>query len=696
MGRRIGFVLGLVWVIFVISAYYTFHKPFTGPDITAVTNTLLDVLGLLLLVSTAAGVGRRLRVWFLGDALVSLGAPERLAVEALTGLLLTSVAVLTLGLVGLVQGWLYLGLAVAVTVFLLRDVLAWWRELLGWVRCGLAAAQGAEARFLIFFLAVMLALSLVNALAPETKWDGLVYHLTGPKLYIEAGRIHGDMNNHFLGYPQLVEMLFMWLMSWRGVGAAVSIVHWSFGALTLMLVGGYASRLTNRPKAGLLAVAVLLTAESFRLQFAWPYVDLLMPAYAAASFILIMQWRESKSWRLLVAAGLLAGGAPGAKYTAIGVVAGLGVLVLWEKRRDGIGALVRAGLIFAAAAFLIFMPWMLKNWLLYDNPVYPFLFDTKYWDDIRETWYARGGTGILHEAPERLLLVPWDATVCSGEGVAAYQSPFGEGIICSSVASYQTTIGPLFLICIPLLLIGWDALHDRERDFVWRAVIFLVPPTAIWLYSVGVSWMVRNTRHYYSVFAILAVLAALGLQAMQRARLGRVRVGFVINALVMLVVALSLFAFVVETLGMGTLPVLVGARSKDAFLQDQLGWHYVAVQRVNELQDGAVVRFLWEPRDFYCRAGVTCQGDVLIDYWYHDMRVLDGDIDAIADKWRAEEVTHFLMWDQGMTSIASIDPYEPGDIDAFEQFAAKYLASVWHGGQYEDGPIYTLYTWQPG
>jgi hypothetical protein len=578
---------------------------------------------------------------------------------------------------------------------LLRDVVAWWRELFDWARDGLTAAKGAEARFLVVFLAAMLALGLVNALAPETKWDGLVYHLTGPKLYIEAGRIHSDVNNHFLGFPQLIEMLFMWLMSWRGVGAAVSIVHWLFGALTLMLAGGYAGRLTGRARAGLLAAAFLLTAESFWLEFMWPYVDLLMPAYAAASFILIMRWRESGSWRLLVVAGLLAGGAPGAKYTAIGVVAGLGALVLWEKLRDGVSALVRAGLIFAAAAFLAFMPWMLKNWILYDNPVYPFLFEAKYWDDIREAWYARGGTGLLADAPERMLLFPWDATVCSGEGVPVYQSPFGEGILCASVDSYQATVGPLFLVCIPLLLAGWGALQNQERAFVRRAVIFLTPPTAVWLYGVAMSALVRRTRHYYSVFVILAVLAVLGLQTVQRARLGRVRVGFVINALVMLVVGLSLFSAVVDTLGMGALPVLVGAHSTEKFLQDQLGWHYVAVQRVNELQDGMVVRFLWEPRDFYCRAGITCQGDALMDYWYHDMRVLGGDIDAIADKWRTEDaVTHFLMWNQGMAGIVPIDPYEPGDIDAFEQFAAKYLTPVWHGGQYEGEPIYMLYTWQ--
>lgn len=43
-------------------------------------------------------------------------------------------------------------------------------------------------RALAAFIALTLSLIFLRALAPITAWDSLVYHLTGPKLYLQPGR----------------------------------------------------------------------------------------------------------------------------------------------------------------------------------------------------------------------------------------------------------------------------------------------------------------------------------------------------------------------------------------------------------------------------------------------------------------------------------------------------------------------------
>ena len=735
--------LGLLWIVFVLGTYYIFHKPFQPEQAAALGGALLDVLGVALLVSVAGGLGRSLLrphppapSPFIGEGEIELSEspfsppggddsgvrsqiPERLALDALAGLAIIAVAVLVAGLAGLVNGALALGAALVALVLLRQPARAWWRDLIGWLRAGVRSPGGGWSVFLAIFLALMLAMALLNALAPATKWDALVYHLTGPKLYIEAGRIHGGLDNHFLGFPQLTEMLYLWLMAWRGAAAGAALVHWLFGALALTLVGGYTARRTGSARAGLFAAATLLAGESLWWEFAWPYADLTAMAYVAAGFVTLDRWRESGAGRDLLAAGLFAGCAVGAKYTAVGAVAGLGALALWTiyshtkmnhsfpeagSFREAPGryarAWLRAGLVFALAALAGFAPWLLKNALLFGNPVYPFFFEAAGWDAYRQAWYTRAGTGLLSTAPLRLLLIPWDATVCSVEGGGGFQSPFGDALpLCdpASTGALGATIGPLFLALIPLLAAGWRALGAGERDFVKGAAAFILPPYALWLYGLATSTLLIQTRLLLPAFPALATLAALALESARRVAVGQVRVGIVVTGAAGVVLVLSLVSGALYTAALGAAPALTGARAPRDFLLDQLGWHYAAIEAVNRLPDGATVMFLWEPRTFYCRAGIACRPDALLDHWYHAMRVDAGDPGAIAARWRAEGVTHVLLYNAGMAQVTAPggDPYEPGDVEAFEAFVARDLVPVWAGdGQAESEPIYTLYRWR--
>ena len=690
-------LIGLFWVVIVLCAYYIFHKPFQPEEVIALANVALDVLSVALLVSVAGGLGRRLLVLLLRTRpMLAVSTPEKLALDTLAGLGVVSVGVLALAVAGLVNGALFLGLAVAALALLVRDALAWWRELSSWLRSGLRALGSWDA-FLSLFVALMLLMAFINALAPPTKWDALVYHLTGPKLFIEAGRLHGEVNNHFLGFPQLTEMLYLWSMSWRGVATGTALIHWCFGVLMLALTGGLAARTTGNVGAGLVAAAILLTAETIWWEFTWAYADLSPMAFVIGGFVLLDQWRGKKTPRLLAAAGLMAGCALGAKYTAVGAAAGLGVLALWFARREGARTALRVGALLAVATMATFAPWLAKNVVVYGNPVYPFFFETAGWDAYRQGWYTRSGTGLLSTAPLRLLLLPWDATVCSEEGVSGYASPFGDALpLCDPAGrgALGATVGPLFLALIPLLAFGKATLSTDERGFLERGVLFLVVPYAVWLYGVAASELLEQTRLLLPVFPVLAILAAIALEAIRQTRTGDVRIGRVMAAAVVLVLALSLLSGTLDAIRLGVAPVLTGARTQGDFLYDTLGWHYAAMEAVNRLPDDAQVLFLWEPRTFYCRTGISCQPDALLDNWYHAMRITGGDIDAIAARWREAGISHILLWDVGMRRLTApgADPFEPGDVEALHAFVERFLRPAWQG-EMDGTRHYTLYRW---
>lgn len=78
--------------------------------------------------------------------------------------------------------------------------------------------------FLIGFLALLLA--FLQTLTPPYDYDGLMYHLQGPRLFLDAGRIYPIPENWFTFYPATWEMVYMLGM---GLGSDIfaRLIHFS-------------------------------------------------------------------------------------------------------------------------------------------------------------------------------------------------------------------------------------------------------------------------------------------------------------------------------------------------------------------------------------------------------------------------------------------------------------------------------------
>jgi len=204
-----------------------------------------------------------------------------------------------------------------------------WRGLLGWLRD--AAALLRTIRYtekstllVAIFVVLMLALALIHALIPPVAFDAVNYHLVGPARYLRAGAIQAHADNHFLGFPQGVEILYGVAISLFGRDTAAAPIHWWFGVLALLAIGGLINRYlhtstawwTVSPSAAWWTVALTMTAWSLWLLFGWPYVDLAIVAYSAGVLIVAArassQERSAIDYRLLAILGLLLGLAVGA------------------------------------------------------------------------------------------------------------------------------------------------------------------------------------------------------------------------------------------------------------------------------------------------------------------------------------------------------------------------------------------------
>ncbi len=685
----------LIGLIAVLVGYYWVHKPLDPALIFSLGGAALDGLPAALLALVAGGVGRRiLSIIFPLSAIPHAPQPvnrvggqetvikplstewggnhfgmsraEKTALEGLLGLGLFSLGALALGLVGLYAGgvlWAALALTFALTR---RAALDWLRDAGSLLRAA-ARPESGWARCLMLFGGLLLGLALLQAAAPPTAFDAINYHLVGPQRYLAAGRIVAAPDNHFLGFPQGVEILFGVAISLFGRDTAAAPVHALFGLLGLLAVGGVARRFAGEV-AGWLAVTRLLASYSLWLLLGWPYVDLALLAYGAVALALSSMYRASpEKLRLIVLMGVIAGLALGVKYTAVGLVGAMALVVLSAEYRVPSQS-IRAVMLFGMVAALVFLPWALKGVAFYGNPVYPFAFGGLNWDDGRSATFSTSGQGLLGtERAWQLLILPAAAAVFGVEK--------GEGF--SFTAGAWLLTAPFFLL--PL---GWPWLAERAKWLAKICILLGLPLLAFWMILAATSGIGGQTRLMAMGLPVAAVAGALAFDGLKDWPKKPLDVGFLARALLALTLVFNALDAVRYTVSSGVLPYLLGYKSRDIYLIEHLGSYLLLTQKLAELPAGSTVRFLYEPKTYYCPPSVTCLGDMLFDHWPRALAAA-GTPDAVFAGWQAAGDDYVLIYKLGYDFVVTDESESRAFLTALE----RVMNAVWSDPVDE----YTLY-----
>lgn len=661
-------LFAVLWSSALVAGYFGLHKPASGSIARGLLLTAGSLLFWLLVTLLATMLGRRLA----GRHLAAEAPPVRLALSAGLGLGLLSIVVMVLGRLGLLARWQLLLALLALALLSLPAFRSVWRD----VRSRQLPRPAAlwQRWFLLYALA-SLGLTLLLALAPPVKWDSLVYHLTAPRLYLEAGRVGHPIDLPYLGFPALGQMHFLLAMGF-GLDRAAALFHFGYGLLALVITVALARRSFGDTAAWYAAIALLSVPGLFSV-IAAPYVDIALLFYTSASFYLFMRWRDAyqegeaeRGW--LALAGLFLGFAGGLKYTAVATPLALALSILWTARRDGLARAAGRVFLVALAALLAVAIWLLENWLTAGNPFYPFFSDQGiYWDAWRNWWFDRPGTGFASTAPWRLLTAPFEATLAGSEGSALYDA----------------TVGPLLLMGLGLLALIWRQLPEASRRLAGHMLLLVALNYALWLAGLARSALLLQSRLLFPVFGLVAVLAGAGFAYTATLRRPQLDVGWLVRSVVVIALALLLFIQSVEFLAIRPLPVLVGLETRDAYERRQLGVYADVMAALNELPHGSRVLFLWEPRSYACRE-VQCLPDSLLDRFLHQTQHEQHDAQAIAADWRAQGFTHVLWHETGMRFLVEqgLDPFTPADLATFEALQASFLqpVTVWNDA-------YTLY-----
>jgi hypothetical protein len=228
-------------------------------------------------------------------------------------------------------------------------------------------------------LVPVLCVAGLIALDPTTDPDGLSYHLTVPKRWMQAGALVYLPTYPYSNAPMGAEMLFTLGLAWGGDAAAKSI-HFLMGVAGVIGLYLAGNRLRG-PAAGVFAATLFLVGPlGIAPVLGCAYVE------GAASFAMIaaavawILWLESREAGALRCAALLAGFAVTFKITAMLLPAALFALTCLAAfdadrssatpRRRGVAALLVAARSIPLMVAPI-VPWLARSGIVTGNPVFP-------------------------------------------------------------------------------------------------------------------------------------------------------------------------------------------------------------------------------------------------------------------------------------------------------------------------------------
>ena len=321
-------------------------------------------------------------------------------------------------------------------------------------------------KVLLVLIFLRLLLNFFLAQAPVTEGDALWVHLTLPKIFLRQGRIT-DVYSLFSYLSFNTEMLYLWAMSLKDEILAQNLSFLVGGVFMSLAVYFFCQKFFSK-RLALLSAFIFIFTPLVSWESVSPTVDLFWSFFVFLAFWAFLE----KCYRLgFVFLGL----AFGTKSVLTLIpAAGLVFLIGFENLFPG-----------ALITFLLWLPYLLRSFLLTGNPIYPLFpqffgsggLETKVLVSLQYQFYEKG-------------LPLWDFLTYWWR-VSIFPRKFGPDI------------GPLYLVFGPLGLIFWRRLFLKTKKLAFQVGIFCLLFYTFWYF-----FSVHSVRYLLPIFPFLAILLA--------------------------------------------------------------------------------------------------------------------------------------------------------------------------------------------
>ncbi|MCX8062268.1 MAG: hypothetical protein N3D16_06770, partial [Anaerolineales bacterium] len=334
----------------------------------------------------------------------------------------------------------------------------------------------------IVLVIIIWVLSLWMALTPPWDYDGLMYHLEGPRQFLKAGRILLLPDNWGANSPSIGAMLYSIGLVYN-VDLFPKILHWFYGLLYCLLTFRLGIRFYDKA-SGILALLILCGIPNLPFLASWTYVDLFWSVYDVLAFYCLFLWindAEKQNERLLVG-GVMMGLALATKYLALMSAVVAIFLLIWKIEQKKL--LIKRISFFSLPALLIASPWYLKNLILGGNPIYPLIiggmeWPLERWQLLADHLYSYGVGYSLRD----FILLPINLFTKTKEFVT-----FG---------GYLDIPNPLFLF-----LLLYPFLHKKLSNFSRLLIVIIFIRLCFWFLGS------QQTRFLYPIFPLLSIVTS--------------------------------------------------------------------------------------------------------------------------------------------------------------------------------------------
>ena len=663
--KRIAPPIFIFWIIAIIGAYYVVQKPDLIPSLNGIADTTWTFIVATLLLFNAYAIGKRILSW----TGAQLDEIERLLLGTGIGL----------GALGLFSLWisaaqiakasilLYIQFILGIFFLFTKDIQILsidfktlstrWKTSLG--------QFNALSKFAI---ALPFILSFLLTLVPQFEaFDMPLYHLAQPAQILKDGGLRPFENLAFW-FPNVTENVYLWTLG-MGSERAAQMIHLAWGTLAILLLWHWATRIWS-VEIGRKTLLLAAAMPSLPILASWAYADMALVFFTLAALYALTFYESDKSNAWLRVAGIMAGLSMGVKYTSFTTPLACGLLILFWRRKNFKEAITHAAK-FSVVALTIAASWYIRNAVIMNNPFYPFVLGGRYWDSFLTEWYTGAGTGIgwnlleIIKLPVTIMLGYRDETFFDGR------------------------MGPLFLVIAPLTI--WILTKRTHRNSTQNLslltiVFFSALAFSAWTLGVVNSIHLWQGRLLFPALIPFIIPTALGWDALNKLNSPKIRVSFLVNILIGIVIALTLFSNSMFVLRRNPLAVAFGIQTREQYIAKTSPSYISLIQLVDELPQDSYIYNLFEPRA-YALPRAT-QPDVINSNFPHDLYLYKTP-SGIIDYWKTHGYTHVLIYNTGVDFL-STDP-ESQFTPAAQTALRNVITMLKLAGQTPDN-VYSIYT----
>jgi hypothetical protein len=502
---------------------------------------------------------------------------------------------------------------------------------------------------------------------PPVSKDALTHHLAVPKLYLKHGGIYEIPFMPYSYYPMNLDLLYLLPLHF-GNDIIPKFIHFGFALLTAWLIFGYLKRRINIIYA-LLGVIFFLSVPIIVKLSITVYVDLGLIFFSTASLLLLLKWLESGfRGRFLIFSGIFCGLGMGTKYNGLIALFLLTLFVPFIHSRYTQGTkarfstVARYSMIFAGIALLVFSPWIIRNIIWTNNPIYP-LYDHWFNPEHGEAQRSLGPFAfralIYHESWWQIALLPVRIFFQGQDGIPQY---------------FDGKLNP-FLLLLPITAFLWmrqDAEGLKREKKVLLAFVILFFAFAFFRTDLRI-------RYISPIIPPLILLSVLGIKNMVD-RIGDLKAGGFgrlapIFLLSVLIFALSLNAryILYQFRYVQPFPYLRGHVSRDAYISKYRP-EYPAFKYINRhLPSNALVLFIFiGNRGYYCERDYIFAEDLMREAFLGSRRPKE-----MAWVLRDKGITHLLIYERLFKKWIQ-DNRSDGDRYVVREFFEEYVRVLYH------------------